>query len=436
MPESTAANLDSLLARLVERTITPEEIVQLETILDGSPDSQRRYLHYLALHSDLRDAAPGTVPVKAGERNRRPMGAALLAMAAAAVALGAVIALASRQPLPPETGTAAPLPIARIAELNGSLTWTGDGGQVNHELDVDDQLPGGTLETLGANSWAEIEFHDGSTVWVHGAAALTLSETGDGKLIRLRQGNLSVEVCPQAEETPLRIVTPSAEAEVLGTRFDISADQLSTRLTVNEGLVRVTRLADGSVQDVPADHFVVAALERKQRFEVRSRKAHRFSWASALPRDTGHGEWRPHTADLPGGLCATPLLWKEKSTDDPVLLHLASLRPSGDHLSPILLGEGLHFRIRGRLSASHRVIFGFTTRHANGGFSGKYITHREIEISPGSKSRFTARLPLDSFRPQKSCFPESPVGHELVDCWILTVAEDAGLEIASVELLK
>ena len=33
-------------------------------------------------------------------------------------------------------------------------------------------------------------------------------------------------------------------------------------------------------------------------------------------------------------------------------------------------------------------------------------------------------------------FPESSVGHELVWMWILTVKEDAGLEIISVELLS
>ena len=49
------------------------------------------------------------------------------------------------------------------------------------------------------------------------------------------------------------IHTPTAKLEVLGTQLNVDSDSTSTVVNVNEGRVRVTRLVDGSVVDVPAD---------------------------------------------------------------------------------------------------------------------------------------------------------------------------------------
>ncbi len=56
MPESAEDNkkLDALLARVVEETITDDEFAKLETLLNGNPAAQQRYLHYLGLHADLQ----------------------------------------------------------------------------------------------------------------------------------------------------------------------------------------------------------------------------------------------------------------------------------------------------------------------------------------------------------------------------------------------
>ena len=89
---------------------------------------------------------------------------------------------------------------------------------------------------------------------------MTLSDGTQGKFIHLRRGDLSADVTAQPPGKPMRLVTPSAEAEVLGTQFNVSAGVESTRLSVNEGLVSVERLADGSVQEVSANHLVVSRL--------------------------------------------------------------------------------------------------------------------------------------------------------------------------------
>ncbi|MFP6881231.1 MAG: FecR family protein [Roseibacillus sp.] len=444
MPESTeqTKKLDALLAGVVEETITAKEFAELESLLDGNPEAQQRYLHYLALHTDLQDSSAASVIDPMGSQVGRRWSSVALLGAAAAAALVVAIFLLSRSgsgsPAPVQVEAQGPPPIATIGELNGSVAWTGDGGQVIYNLDVGDSIGGGTLETLATNSWAEIVFLDGSSVWVSGPASLTLSEGKEGKFIRLLRGDLSVDVSPQPAGKPLRLVTPTAEAEVLGTQFNVTAGSSSTRLTVNRGLVRVTRLADGRVQEVPADRFVVAALEQETEFKATLRGEYAAVWQSELPRDARRGRWEPGAEDKPGALRAQAHIFRgdhgERVT--PILLHTVVVGPSAAHLPPILLTKGARFRIKGRLARSHFVNFGFGTHRVRGGFSGKFAVSRKIEFSDESNGEFQVELALDEFSRTRSRFPESSIGHEIIWLWIQTVKEDAGLEVISVELLE
>ena len=133
--------------------------------------------------------------------------------------------------------------IARITEVNGTLWWTGDGGQVVSDLYVGRSLPGGTLESLSAESWAVWTFRDGSTVTISGPSLVTISEQ-DQKELHFQEGRLSANVTPQPKGRPMLIHTPTAELEVRGTQLNVDAEPASTVLTVNEGSVRVTRLAE------------------------------------------------------------------------------------------------------------------------------------------------------------------------------------------------
>lgn len=83
--------------------------------------------------------------------------------------------------------------------------------------------------------------------------------TEDGaKRIGLEQGELSAAVAKRPLGKALVLVTPHAEAEVLATRFGLSARETSTLLEVTEGRVRLTRISDGASVLVPAGHFAVA----------------------------------------------------------------------------------------------------------------------------------------------------------------------------------
>lgn len=429
-----------LLQRYFLGTITEDEMAELDRRLQDDGDLRGRFAAAARLDTNLREAASSSAhesqePKVASLQARRHV---LIGLASAAVLLlGAVLFMQFRPaPVLEESGGTAAT-ILRIAELNGGVTWIADGSQVEEHPVVGAELTGGTLEVSSLDSSAEVIFGDGSSIWISGPAVVTFSDGDAGKLIRLREGDLSLDVSPQPPGRPMRVSTSSAEAVVLGTQFNLSANSSSTSLAVNEGRVRVTRLADGSVQEVEADHQVVAALEGESKFVARPRGEHVRIWKSELPRDARQGKWSPGAGTGPGTLRAVAHLFRGDHGDeiDPILLHTAVVGPSIGAIPPVLLTEGARFRIHGRLKRSFRVSFGFGTHHARGGFSGKFDTQREIDVAQDGAGRFELELSLGEFSRLRSRFPESPVGHELVWFWIQTPKKNVGLEVFSVELI-
>lgn len=427
MPDS---RLDVLLARLVEETISSEELMELEALLDGNQEAQQRYLHYLGLHSQLVESRG--VRMKESVTSGGFSGIALPSwvMAAAAAVFVALLSLAVFL-----WATTREKTIARLADLNGPIAWMPDGSDGYQHLDEEDiglSLAAGTLEAFAAGGWAKFEFLDGTSLEVSGHAALKISELKNGKTIHLRKGELSMDVVPQPADEPMRITTPAADLVVLGTQFNVAVSSFSTQLTVNEGDVQIMRLTDGQVLNVPAEHFAVAALEHDAPFEAHRRKRFADTWKSELPRDAVMGTWREDA------VLAHTHLWRGDRNDpdpvSPVLLHTVVLDPSRCDFPPVMAHQDSRLRFRGRLEQDHRVIFGFTTYHPRGGFSGKYSVPRQIVVDENGE--FEVELNLQDYRRSKACFPVSPAGHEIHQFWILTVTEDAGLEIFSGELLR
>jgi hypothetical protein len=431
-PYDWKQRLNALLSRLVEESISAEELSELEEIMEEYPDAQQRYLHYLGMHVDLQQAKPLEFTPAGPTATRRKVRAITFLAGAAAIVLAILFFI--------QRGPAEPSSIARILKLSGAIAWTGDGGQMVDNLNAGDLIDGGTLETLASNSWAEIEFLDGSTIWVSGAALLTLSDGEQGKLIHLRRGDLSADVTAQPPGKPMRLVTPSAEAEVLGTQFNVTAGAESTRVSVNEGLVSVERLADGSVQKVPANHLVVAALEKESEFKIIPHGVPGFPWKSVdgwqsqFPRDVRRGALQLPVAQYPMRLRAKPCLWIEEGRE-PDLHYSVNIGVSATSRVPVSLSENARFRVRGRMTSSNRVLFGFRGNYLRGGFAGKYFTWRDVDVSGHPDGNFELDIEVASMLSSRNYFPASPSGLEIFDCWALTHEERAGLEIISVELI-
>ena len=430
----TAENPRELIERYFLGTISGDEMLRLDQRLKSDREFRVQFATAARLDTNLRDAA-ASLPAAEVEMpsvvrcSRRSL---IIGLAAAAVIiLGAIFVFRIDPATSPEA-------IAQVSELNGAVTWIADGSQTEDRLEVNAALTGGTLEVSSLNSWAEVVFYDGSSLWISGPAVVTLSDGEAGKVIRVREGDLSLDVTPQASGKPMRIITPSAEAVVVGTRFNISANASLTSLSVNEGRVRVTRLADGSVEEVAANHQVVAGLEQAPQFKAHPRGEHVGIWKSKLPRDARQGDWRPSEVEGVGVLQAKAHLFRgDHGVEiEPILLHSAVVGPALDELPPVLLSKEARFRIVGRLDRSFRINLGFGTNQARGGFSGKFSAERKIDIGPDSDGQFELELSLHDFSRMRDSFPHSASGHELIWFWIQTVEKDVGLELLSVELIS
>ena len=326
--------------------------------------------------------------------------------------------------------------IARITQLSGSVQWTGNGGRVVHDIEVGGSLRGGTLESLSADSWATLAFRDGSTLTISGQSMLTISER-EQKELYLRGGSLSANVAPQPKGKPMHINTPTAQVEVLGTALNMETEPASTILRVSEGRVRVTRLVDGSVTEVPAKHQVVASASPKTDFSVNRQPEPVHSWRSNLPTGAIHGSWLPDLEEHSGGLQATPMVLYsgEKSKKKLAPFYVAIGSVSRGQSSPVALTHGAKFRIRGRIESTADVEFGFTTHNPGGGFAAKCAVTRRFEALGKSDKNLDVEFHLGDFSLRAKESSNPLIGLRLFEWWCSTNEEDVGLSISSIELI-
>lgn len=118
---------------------------------------------------------------------------------------------------------------------------------------------GGAVETA-PRATALVRFPDGTELRLEGAtSAREFTDAKEGKRLFLAQGTISAEVTRQPAGRPFAILTPQAEARVLGTTLRLSVEADGTRLEVLKGRVRLMRLSDKKSVEVVAGHFAVAA---------------------------------------------------------------------------------------------------------------------------------------------------------------------------------
>ena len=436
--------LDALLGKLVDDGLTVADKARLNKILQTEPGAREFYHEYLDLHGALEErlGVPDFSPLNAvidpetKEESKPasiPFGNWGWAVAAAVV-IGLFIQFFLEQ-----EETESELPIAQITKLSGPLLWTGDGGQVNRNLQAGSKLFGGTIEGMGPDAWFELEFNDGSQVVIAGNSMLTISDLGQ-KELRLREGSFSANVMPQPKGKPMLVRTRSALFEVMGTRFSVDAELSSSTLTVNEGKVRATRLSDGSTVEVSAKHRVVAAVGRELVPEHMPDSV--TLWQSHLEKGKkrNHGEWSPANGPESAHLKAVPYtLPAEIDVKRRTLYTLGMPVSSGDH-PPVVLQPETKIRVRGMVASSHAIWFGMTLRRQNGDFAGRFQIRLPAEEFKSGEP-FEVVLNLSDYELDPSLakwaesLPKAPYGLIVKDIWCHTLWDPAGLQVSEIELM-
>ncbi len=121
-------------------------------------------------------------------------------------------------------------------------------------------------------------------------------------------------------------------------------------------------------------------------------------------------------------------------------IYTASFGVSRGVKPPVMLQPTSRVRVRGHIASTHKVYFGVTVRHPNGEFAGRFQTIRPaVEFQSGRD--FEVILHLRDFLldpspiEMKNKLPSVPFDLVVESFWCHTLGEQAGLEIAEVELI-
>lgn len=174
----------------------------------------------------------------------------------AAAALVAVLVLPllydwARRPVA-EPDTQAPMLSAVAGEVRlGALPLTAAG----------DRLGYGTTLRLGDQGRATLAWADGTRVTlsgVGGGSTLTRLPAA-GQRLKLDRGLVEVSATKRRADQPLEVVCPDVTVRVVGTVFSVRVVDGHSELEVGEGMVRLTRVADGVSSLIGAGQRVTAA---------------------------------------------------------------------------------------------------------------------------------------------------------------------------------
>ena len=98
-----------------------------------------------------------------------------------------------------------------------------------------------TTVTVGPDQQRIVEFEDGSTARLVGAAALSYDPgmaAAEARQVSLRRGRAYFDVASR-DDASFVVKTPAAQAEVLGTQFGVTTGNDTTEVVLVEGSVRV-----------------------------------------------------------------------------------------------------------------------------------------------------------------------------------------------------
>ena len=332
-------------------------------------------------------------------------------------------------------------PVLTLVDSSGTVVWN-HGGEMRVNVRDGEKLAAGTLETLGETASAQLQFADGTIISLTGESELAFSEEGQ-KLLVLRKGSLSAQVKPQPRGHPMIVRTPSAEAEIVGTTFNLSARPDDTLLKVNEGLVKLKRLADGTSIDVPAQSSAVASLNSSLKLDPavtpEPLTRWRFDFNTAVPPQIWRGIW--HDTSEGGRMVASPYV-AQKSKDGEVVTHFGVSIRTGYLNPPLALAVAEQSVIRYRLKqdAPAPLQLMLITNKPTGGFGGNFECKiGSAELRPDADGWCELQIPISRFkpvdrRPHVRARHPTPVGNIVASFLLSSFKRDTGLTVAHFEL--
>jgi ferric-dicitrate binding protein FerR (iron transport regulator) len=432
-PHQTGPLLDRLLVFL-DGGGSAEERRQLEAILRQDPNARdllRDLAEQAVTVADCRRVAGEgrDTQTRQGERPR----AGRQAWRWPAIAAGLVVAAAAAGAF--SARPAAPLVIGQVAKAVGATRLFTAAGRIEEGIATGASVgPGDTIESRSSDAWVATALGEGATLTIAGESVIRvlLPEAGERRF-DLVAGSLWLD--PGAAATPVVVRTPAAVLEATGALFDVRSGATETVLRVHGGHVRAARRVDGAILEVPSGSRCTVTLAADAPLAAERQPDPTGAWRldPMSIGAAGHGLLRLATADRQASLAAFPLLWREGS-HPPVLLHVVGAAVWRASDAPVRIGPDSRFRFRGRTTRPVRIRFGVSTQRMQGVFSGKF----EVDVPPQRQARdgdaFEVDLTLADLVAINPTLADTAEGLEVADIYALTILEDAGLEIVSIEV--
>ncbi len=423
--------LDRLLNALVDQQLSDADRIRLPEILRQDATARRRYRIFMELHGALHwdYAAAVTSPAvehasQSVHRNRRM--ASFVAWAAAAVLL---FATGYYWATTTKLKSDAPM-IVQLESIDGAVTWSVTGTR-RSGLAAGARLPAGTLILEGESASALLRFNDGTALTLCGDTELDFSDDGQ-KRLALKNGTLSVDARPQPTGRPMIVRTQTAEIEVVGTIFSLSADPQATQLSVETGRVRMRRLADGKSVDVADSQTATATLDSEESLQVHVPQTPstniRYLFGEPLPSNW-KGERLSANATDPDRVRAVPCVAGRKADGAPVVQYGISVRGNNGRVAGLRPQSLLTLRFRSEQRVPLRIML--TVQRPNGSFGGNF--EKSVGIEDGEEATDGWRrlkIPLSDFHPLIPRFAKPPENGEVSLVFVTTYRVSALLEVA------
>ena len=237
--------------------------------------------------------------------------------------------------------------------------------------------------------------------------------------------------------------TATAEAEVVGTVFSLSARPDDTLLTVDEGLVKLKRLTDGHSIDVPAQSSALARLDDAEKLGASSTpsplSAWRFDFTTTVPPTRWRGVWNPSPEG--GRMVASPYI-ASRHADLKTTTHFGVSVRTAYLDAPLKLqandDSAIHYRLKQSKPGPLQVML-LTSKH-EGGYGGNFecrVSAKDLQPDAGGWCEVV--IPVSEFKPvdpRKNIRADHPtaVGN-ILDCVLISsFQQDTKLTVSSFEL--
>jgi len=413
---------DVLIVKYLDGSAGSEEVVALNELLkvDAASRSLLREASFQAL--TLADLGQGRGLVRrplSPRWNYRPLAGAAAVLL---ICLAWAIWLLRTEP-----------PLLTVVRATGAVSWSSDGDPSGTAIDSGMQLGPGMVTLEGATSSAELILSDGSSVTLTGQTELSLAP-GKDKPLFLRRGSMMMDVRPQSKGRPLRLRTPTAEIDVLGTSFCLSAGADQTMVTVGEGNVRVRRRVDGATTEVPKGSMATATLDASRPLETRPIPPLVSQWRATFdvpPPALWQGEWIPADATGPGRLRNVLDVSYRRRDGTIVPAHVVSVR---DPSAVATVRPDSTLRVKWRVrNPAQGVLLLLSVLQPDGKFSGNFQTELRPDAFPSDSSGWRLfSAPISSLETR---YPEGariPSGGRVTLVFLACYSATAELEVAEV----